>query len=76
MMTAELLKVAQLNRIKTAIRRNGGPIRWISARSAMSPGADRRDARFDNETIADFVTLGDLTRTWDDHGNVLVSYSF
>ncbi len=63
------IRADQLNRIASAIRRNGGPIRWTIALVKMRTYGSRGDIRFDNTTIKEFIETGSLAMSWDDEGN-------
>jgi hypothetical protein len=69
------IRADQLHRIKAAIRRNGGSIRWTVAVVKMRGPGSRGDARFDSMTIKEFVESGSLAQSWDEEGNTLLSLS-
>jgi hypothetical protein len=64
-----------LNRIKAEIRRTG-LLGFTQARMAMfngRPSAEaRRDAKFHNMTIREFIAAGELVLSWTEYGDSLI----
>ncbi len=69
----EQIRANQLHRIKAAIRRNGGSIRWTVAVVEMRGPGSSGNGRLDSLTIKKFVAADSLTMSWDDEGNTLLS---
>jgi len=68
MTKAEQHTQTMFKRVRGAIIRNGGRLRWIMAKPAMGT----RDASYVNMMLRRWIDAGELTLDWDEQGNTLL----